>query len=89
MDITHRGVRIVSQEPISEGQAIRLRLELTSELAEKAFLEFPTRTKWCLPDLEPSLYNIGFEILELSPEDTLILQKIINTYGFRDKEPAR
>jgi len=88
VDITLGGARIVGQEPIPEGQAIRLRLELTSEVAEKPFLEFPTRSKWCLPDLKPNLYNIGFEILDLSAEDSLILQKLINTFGFQENEPA-
>jgi hypothetical protein len=89
VDITLGGARIVAHKPIAEGQAINLHLVLTSEVANIPFMEFPTVSKWCLPDLEPNLYNIGFEILELSAEDTLILQKIINTYGFLDNEPAK
>lgn len=89
VDITPQGAMIVGQEPILEGRTIRLRLELTSEVADKPFLEFQTRSKWCHPDLDPSLYNIGFEILELSSEDSRIIQKIVETFGFRDNEPAR
>ncbi len=89
VDITPQGVMIVGQEPIPAGQAIRLRLELTTEVADKPFLEFPAHSKWCHPDLEPSLHNTGFEILELTPEDTKIIQKIIETFGFRDNQPTR
>lgn len=89
VDITPQGAMIVGQEPIPEGQSIRLRLELTSEVADKPFLEFPTRSKWCHPDFEPSLHITGFEILELTLEDTRIIQKIIETFGFRDNQPKR
>jgi len=89
LDITPQGAMIVGQEPVPTGQAIRLRLELTADVADKPFMEFPARSKWTHPDLEPSLYNTGFEILELTPEDAGIIQKIIATFGFRDNEPAR
>jgi hypothetical protein len=88
-DITPQGAMIVSPDPIPAGQAVRLRLELTTEVTDKPFLEFPTRSMWCHPDLELSLHNTGFEILELTPEDTGIIRKIIETFGFRDNEPAR
>jgi hypothetical protein len=89
VDITPHGVMIVSQDPIPENQAMRLRLELTSDIADKPFMEFPTRSIWCNPDLEPSLHNTGFEILELALEDTRIIEKIVETFGFRDNEPVR
>ena len=89
VDITPEGAMIVGQDPIREGQAIRLQLEVTSDVADKPYLEFPTRTIWCHPDLDPSLYNTGFEIQELTPEDFSIIKKIIDTFGFRDNEPAR
>jgi hypothetical protein len=89
VDITPQGAMIVSQEPIPACQAIRLHVELTSDVADKPFLEFPARSKWRHPDLEPSLHNTGFEILELTPEDTGIIQKIIETFGFRDNQSTR
>jgi hypothetical protein len=89
VDITPQGAMIVGQESIPQDQAIRLRLELASEVADKPFLEFPARSIWCHPDLEPSLHNTGFEILELTPEDTRIIQKIIETFGFRDNQSTR
>ncbi len=89
VDITPQGAMIVSQDPIPADQDVRLRLELTTDVADKPFLEFPARSIWCHPDLEPSLHNTGFEILELTPEDARIIQKIIETFGFRDNEPTR
>jgi hypothetical protein len=89
VDITPQGAMIVGQSPIPEEIPICIQLELTPEISEKPFLEFQTKSKWCHPDLEPSLYNIGFEILELSAQDSRTIQKIVETFGFRDNEPAR
>ncbi len=89
VDITPQGAMIVGLEPVPTGQTILLRLELTADIADKPFMEFPARSKWCHPDLEPSLHNTGFEILELTPEDAGIIQKIIRSFGFRDNEPVR
>ena len=88
LDITLQGAMIISQTQIPADQDFRLRVELTDDIAEQPFLEFPARSIWCHPDLEPSLYNTGFEIQELSPEDIKIIQKIIETFGFRDNEPT-
>jgi hypothetical protein len=89
VDITPQGAMIVNQDPFPADQEIRLRLEITSDVADKPFLEFPARSIWCHPDLDPTLYNTGFEILELSREDSGIIQKIIEAFGFRDNEPVR
>jgi hypothetical protein len=89
VDITARGIMIVSDRAFVDGQALRLRLELTGDVAAKSYMEFNARCKWCRADISPSLYNIGFEILELTEEDAEIVDRIVETYGFRDNKPAQ
>jgi hypothetical protein len=89
VDITPQGAMIVGQDPIPVNLAMRIRVEITADVANIPFLEFPSRSIWCHPDLDPSLYDTGLEILELTPEDSKIIQKIIETFGFRDNEPER
>jgi hypothetical protein len=84
VDITPRGFMIVSEHKLPEEQTFRLRMELTDEVAEKPFLEFSARSKWSKPDVTPSMYNTGFEILGLAPEDIKIVHRIIEEFGFRD-----
>ena len=89
VDITPRGVMVVSEHTIPEGQTTRLRMELTSDVADKPFMEFSARSKWCTPDISPNMYNIGFEILDLEQEDAKIVQRIIEAFGFRDNKPIK
>jgi PilZ domain len=89
VDITHLGAMIISPDPLTEGQALRLRIELSDDIADKPHMDLPVRTKWCHPDLDPSLYNIGVEIENATAEDLEIIRRIVETYGFRDNQPTR
>ena len=81
-DISPGGFKLDSRQPIPAGKVNRFRLNLTSDLAPRAFLVFSGRSKWCQPDtLYPSIYNIGFEITNISPEDKPIFQRIFEQYG--------
>ena len=86
VDITPRGIMVVSEQPLLEGQVTHMRLELTDEVADKPFMEFSVRSKWCEPDIIPDSYNSGFEILDLAPEDSTIIHHIIDQFGFRDNK---
>ncbi len=87
VDITPRGIMIVGDHPLPEGQTTRLRVEVTEEVADKPFMEFSVHSKWTEPDIIPSMYNTGFEILDLTPEDSEIIRHIIEEFGFRDNKP--
>jgi hypothetical protein len=84
VDITPKGIMIVGDHPIPEGQIAHLRMELTNEVADKPFMEISAISKWCEPDVTPDRYNTGFEIQNLAPEDVEIIQRINEGFGFRD-----
>jgi len=88
VDITPQGIMIISDHPIPEGQTTRLRMELSEEVAEKPYMEFSARSKWCKPDISPRTYNVGFEIMSLAAEDAEIVRRIVKEFGFRDNKPA-
>lgn len=89
VDITPEGIMIVSEEDIPEGQTMRLQVEITEDVARKPSMEFTARSKWCQDDINPQMKNIGFEILDLAPDDAEIIQHIIAKYGFRDNRPEK
>ena len=84
VDITPQGIMIVSEKPIPENQTFHLRLELSNEITDKPYMEFAGISKWCRPDVSPSLYSVGFEITEMNKVDAEIIDQINDEYGFRD-----
>ena len=85
-DISLEGFKLDSRQPIPDGQVNHFRLNLTTEIAPKASVVFTGRSKWCQPDdLYPSIYNVGFEITNISRDDKLVIQRVYENYG---EQPA-
>jgi hypothetical protein len=81
-DISEKGFRVDSPSALPVGTDFRVRLDLNGEVADKSFMVFVARAKWCKPDTyEPNSYNVGFEVINISPTDNAIFQRIVAKYG--------
>jgi len=81
-DISTGGFRLDSQKEIRPGQDFRLHIDLTAEIADKTSMVFIARSKWCRRDhVDPNTFNVGFEIINISPSDMDIFQRMFEKYG--------
>lgn len=81
-DISSKGFKIDSQKHIAPGQNFRLRMDLTSEVSNKAYIIFSAISRWSHIDpADPFVQNVGFEITEINEEDSAIYQRIVEKYG--------
>jgi len=81
-DISTGGFKLDCPNKITPGQDFRLLIELTREVADKTSMVFIARCKWCHPDhIDPTSYNVGFEIINIAPSDMVIFQRIFEKYG--------
>ena len=82
VDISSGGFKLDSQGPIPINKDFRLRMDLTSEVADKPAMIFVARSKWCEVDpLDPFLYNVGFQLVNISPGDIEIFKRMMEKYG--------
>ncbi|MGB7876532.1 MAG: PilZ domain-containing protein [Anaerolineales bacterium] len=82
VDISSGGFKLDSQTPIPVSKDFRLRMELTSEVADKPTMTFIARSKWCEIDpLDPFVYNVGFQMINISPGDLNIIKRMMEKYG--------
>ena len=82
VEVSAIGLQLETTVPLPLNKDYYLRLELTPELADRPFIIFIARTKWCkIDDIEPNLYSVGFEIVEIMPDDRQIFLRIIAKYG--------
>lgn len=82
MDISSGGFKLDSQKPIPPNKDFRLRMDLTSEVADKPTMTFVARSKWCEVDpLDPFVYNVGFQMINISPGDLDIINRMMEKYG--------
>jgi hypothetical protein len=81
-DISTGGFKMDSQNPIPLNKDFRFRMDLTSEVANKPSMVFVARSKWCEVDpLDPFIYNVGFQLVNISPGDIDIFNRMMEKYG--------
>jgi hypothetical protein len=81
-DISTIGFKLDSAQPLPIGEHYNLRLDLPNEVADKNFLVFMAQSKWCSPDkADPFTQNVGFEIVNITPQDAVIYNRIIEKYA--------
>lgn len=86
VDITPLGAMLISEKPIETDIDFRLKMELSHDIADKRYLEFESKSLWCRRDIDPSFFNTGFELINVSAEDNAIIKRIVESYGFRDND---
>ncbi|MBT3336930.1 MAG: PilZ domain-containing protein [Anaerolineae bacterium] len=81
-DISTGGFKLDCEEPIPLEKEYRLHLALTTDVASKPFMIFSARSKWCQSDpIDPFVYNVGFHLIEMHPEDREIFTRVVELYG--------
>lgn len=81
-DISTGGFKLDCSKPIPLNSDFRLRVELTSEVANKSFMVFLARSRWLRPDaIDPGSYNVGFQITNMAPSDFEIFSRLFEKYG--------
>ena len=81
-DISTGGFKLDCDKKIPNGTDFRLQIELTADVADKTSMTFIGRSKWCHPDhVDPTSYNVGFEIVNMSPTDLEIFNRMFEKYG--------
>jgi len=81
-DISTDGFKLECRSPINENTEFLMRMDLTSEVSDKDHFVFVARSRWRQRHpIDPTLYNIGFQIIDMTPEDLEIFIRIFETYG--------
>ncbi len=81
-EISLRGFKLESPKALKVKQDYTLRLEYTSEVADKPYIVFVARVKWSQPDpIIADEYIEGLQIVSISPFEQGIYQSIVEKYG--------
>jgi hypothetical protein len=86
-DISSGGFKLDCPTLIPPNTDIQFRLNLTSEVANKPYLVFAARSKWCKVDpLDPFCYNVGFQLISISSGDIEIFNRMREKYGKKHEQ---
>jgi Tfp pilus assembly protein PilZ len=88
-DLHLQGAMVIGQKSLGENTELTLAIELP-ELPDVSGsrITIPARVAWCQPDISPEFYNVGFEFKEVTPEQAMVIESIMDNYEFRRVTPT-
>ena len=87
-DLSLSGAMIISEHEQTVNSVLLLRFDLPDlQLFKAGQLDISARVAHCDPDINPAFYNIGFEFLDVTPEEKAIIEKMMDAYEFRRELP--
>ena len=81
-DISTGGFKLESTKPLPVNIVMALCMDQVNQISSKSFITFSARSRWCDKDpYDPTIYNVGFQLLDMTPADYDVFVKMFNTYG--------
>lgn len=81
-DISTGGFKLESSRPLPLNLDLELCIDQMNEISSKSFIVFSARTRWCAKDpYDPTVYNVGLQLVNMTPADYDIFVKMFNAYG--------
>lgn len=84
VDISSRGVMLVSDAPIQENQDYRLRMRLPREINGRSEIMLEATSRWCKADSNPDFFITGFQIRRLDQEFAGYIQHLIEDFSIEE-----
>lgn len=82
-DLSEEGAMIIAEEPLEVNENLSLRFDLPDpKIFHTHSLNISARVAHCNIDISPAFYDIGLEFLEVSPEQKIVIQKMMDVYEF-------
>lgn len=87
-DLSLSGAMIISEQAQTVNSVLPLRFDLPDmHIFSADHLDISARVAHCDPDINPAFYNIGFEFLDVEPEQKEIIKRMMDAYEFRREIP--
>lgn len=84
VDITSKGIKLISKHPIKIKQEFSLHMKLPEEYFAGGSLQFDAVSLWSNKDVNPDFMVTGFQTMNLDKEAAETIKKLIDLLGFND-----
>lgn len=86
IDINVCGFLLLTQHPLESGAAYNITIELPTDVTSQSQSIFSAVVRRCNKSVNPSFYEVGFEITEITPDNRAIIEELEQALllNFRD-----
>jgi hypothetical protein len=87
-DLHLQGAMVIGNNLMTENAELILAIELPDlPNINTSRITIPVRVVWHQQDISPEFFNVGFEFKEVTPEQNMVIQAIMENYEFRRDMP--
>lgn len=84
VDISERGVLLVTDEPVEPNENHRLRIRLPAFIRDRHELVLKGTSRWCRQDLEQDTFLAGFQVYDVDAKSKKVVQSLIDDLGYQE-----
>ncbi len=84
-DLTMKGALVIGTSLTTIGRETELEIDFPSDIPGISTIpvKIPARIAWCRQDEGPQYYNIGVQFTNISTENAILFEQILERYHFR------
>lgn len=84
VDISTRGIMLVSDKTIVPNQQFKLRMVLPETVEGSREVVFDAESRWCRNDINQDFYDTGFELINPDTQFLSLLDRLVEDCLFKD-----
>lgn len=84
VDISTRGIMVVSDQPVQVGKRYRLKMVLPETVEGRKDVEFEAESRWCQNDANSDFFDTGFELLDPQPGFLDAVDRLVEDCLFKE-----
>lgn len=84
VDISEKGIMLISDVPFEVNENYRLRMRLPTEMKDRNEIVFAATSRWCKSDSNPDFYRAGFQLHDLEPYAKKLITSLIRDFGYEE-----
>lgn len=84
VDISTKGMMVVSEQRVEPGKKYRLRMVLPDTVDGRKEVEFDAESRWCQNDTNEDFYDTGFELMNPQTEFLDAVDRLVEDYLFKE-----
>ena len=86
VDISEKGVMLISDGPTEVNEAYRLRMILPTQLKESREVILAATSRWSKQDANPDFYLSGFALHDLDTATEKVIRRLVEEFSYNGQD---
>jgi hypothetical protein len=84
VDLSEKGMLLISDNPIPVNEEYRLRMRLPTQIKEQNEIVFAATSRWCKSDANPDFYLAGFQMHNLDASAGELIATLLRDFSYNE-----